>query len=448
MKTTAIKNNTIGFILKFSVPAIIAMVLTSFVTIVDGYFVSTVINKEALAAINLGLPILYIFLAVGIMIGVGGSSIAGRRLGQQQKDKSINGFNQTLTTAFTVLVLLAVISVFALKPILNLSNLTEFTKKTMWQYYSVMLGVYPLMMLNIILGMFLRIESKHGLFMLNTLVTTVINIVLDYVFMVVFKMGVSGAAYSSAIAVLTGTLLMALYFLNPKSLFKFGRYQFSRADLIQTFANGSSEFIGQIAFSITMFLLNLVILRRIGIIGIAAMTIIGYSRYIFEMIVTGFGQGISPMISYNYGAKEQLLCNKLRNYTSKIAIVIGFVFFGLVFFAGKQYAMIFTKDTDLINLVMNGFKLFAFSFIFTGYNIITSFYFTAIGFAKESAIISSIRGLVLLTLNIFLLPIIFGQNGIWLIASVTELGAFMVAMYFVQKNKKGIAKQAVLQTGK
>ena len=284
--------------------------------------------------------------------------------------------------------------------------------------------------------------------MLNTLVTTVINIVLDYVFMVVFKMGVSGAAYSSAIAVLTGTLLMALYFLNPKSLFKFGRYQFSRADLIQTFANGSSEFIGQIAFSITMFLLNLVILRRIGIIGIAAMTIIGYSRYIFEMIVTGFGQGISPMISYNYGAKEQLLCNKLRNYTSKIAIVIGFVFFGLVFFAGKQYAMIFTKDTDLINLVMNGFKLFAFSFIFTGYNIITSFYFTAIGFAKESAIISSIRGLVLLTLNIFLLPIIFGQNGIWLIASVTELGAFMVAMYFVQKNKKGIAKQAVLQTGK
>ncbi len=448
MKTTAIKNNTIGFILKFSVPAIIAMVLTSLVTIVDGYFVSTVINKEALAAINLGLPILYIFLAVGIMIGVGGSSIAGRRLGQQQKDKSINGFNQTLTTAFTVLVLLAVISVFALKPILNLSNLTEFTKKTMWQYYSVMLGVYPLMMLNIILGMFLRIESKHGLFMLNTLVTTVINIVLDYVFMVVFKMGVSGAAYSSAIAVLTGTLLMALYFLNPKSLFKFGRYQFSRADLIQTFANGSSEFIGQIAFSITMFLLNLVILRRIGIIGIAAMTIIGYSRYIFEMIVTGFGQGISPMISYNYGAKEQLLCNKLRNYTSKIAIVIGFVFFGLVFFAGKQYAMIFTKDTDLINLVMNGFKLFAFSFIFTGYNIITSFYFTAIGFAKKSAIISSIRGLVLLTINIFLLPIIFGQNGIWLIASVTELGAFMVAMYFVQKNKKGIAKQAVLQTGK
>ncbi|QOR35767.1 MATE family efflux transporter [Clostridium sp. 'deep sea'] len=444
MNTTAIKNNTIGFIFRFSIPAIIAMVLTSCVTIVDGYFVSTIINKEALAAINLGLPILYVFLAVGIMIGVGGSSIAGRKLGEQQKNKSINVFNQTLVTAFVVLLLLSVIFIVALKPILSITKLNSFTEKTMLQYYKIMLWIYPFMLLNVIFGMFLRTESKHSLFMLNTIVTTVINIVLDYVFMVVLKLGVSGAAYSSAIAVLAGTLLMVTYFLNPKTMFKFGKYQFNKADLIQTFTNGSSEFIGQIAFSITMFFLNLVILKRIGLDGIAAMTIIGYSRYIYEMIVTGFGQGISPMISYHFGAQENELCDKVRSYTSKIVLVLGFLFFGLVIFAGKYYAMIFTKDTGLINLVMNGFKLFAFSFILTGYNMISSFFFTSIGFAKQSALISSMRGLILLSINIFLLPLLFGQNGIWLIASVTELGTFVIAYMLLCKYKQRDTERAVV----
>lgn len=438
MNIEAIKRETMKHILKFSIPAIIAMVLSSFVTIVDGYFVSREISKDALAAMNLGLPMLYIFLAVGIMIGVGGVSLAGRRLGEKKIDKSINGFNQTLVTGIIAFIMLAALFTIILKPILDYADMDINTKKTMLNYYGIMLWVYPFMMLNIIFGMFIRGEGKPGLFMINTIITTMLNIILDYIFIVILGLGISGAAYASGIAVVVGTIIMISYFISSNTLFSFSKYKFDKSDLKQTITNGSSEFIGQLSFSITLFFLNLVIMKRMGLIGIAAMTIIGYSGYIYNMIVIGFGQGISPMVSYSYGAKEYEACYKLHQYTSKVVVGLGFLFFILLNLGNRYYAGIFTKDIELVTLVVYGLRIFSFSFIVTGYNVITSFYFTGVGYAKESAIISSFRGLIFITINIFLLPVIFGDTGIWLIAPITEIGTFLIAVYFVKTNSNVI----------
>ncbi|WDV45179.1 MATE family efflux transporter [Clostridiaceae bacterium M8S5] len=442
MNLEEIKKNTIKSILKYSIPATIAMVLSSFVTIVDGYFVSTIINKDALAAMNLGLPILYVFLAVSIMIGVGGVSIAGRRLGEKRINKSINGFNQTLVTGILAFIILATIFTIILRPILNHVGIDISTKNTMLAYYNIMLWVYPFMMLNIILGMFLRGEGKHSLFMISTIITTILNIILDYLFIDVLRLGVSGAAYASGIAVVLGTFIMVGYFISKKTLFSFGRYKFDKKDLKQTITNGGSEFIGQLSLSITMFFLNLVVIKRMGLIGVAGMTIIGYSRYIYNMIVIGFGQGISPMISYSYGAKDYKICDKLRQYTSKLVLGLGVLFYILLNVCGKYYAGLFTRDIELVTLVIYGLRIFSFSFIATGYNVITSFYFTGIGYAKESAIISSFRGLILLLINICVLPVIFGDTGIWLIAPVTEIGTLLIVFYLLKNRnvKRSIQK--------
>ncbi len=434
MNIEAIKRNTMKHILKYSIPAIIAMVLSSFVTIVDGYFVSREISKDALAAMNLGLPMLYIFLAVGIMVGVGGVSLAGRRLGEKRIDKSINVFNQTLVTGILALVILATFFMVILEPILSYVDIEISTKNTMLDYYVIMLWVYPFMMLNIIFGMFIRGEGKPSLFMINTIITTVLNIILDYMFIVVLRLGISGAAYASGIAVVVGTIIMTGYFISSNTIFSFSKYKFDKHDFKQTITNGGSEFIGQLSFSITMFFLNLVIMKRMGLTGVAAMTIIGYSRYIYSMIVIGFGQGMAPMVSYSYGAREYEVCYKLRKYTSKVVLGLGFLFFILLNLGNRYYAGIFTQDIDLITLVAYGLRIFSFSFIVTGYNVITSFYFTGIGYAKESAIISSFRGLILLTINIFLLPVIFRDTGIWLIAPATEIGTFLLAVYFVKNS--------------
>lgn len=224
------------------------------------------------------------------------------------------------------------------------------------------------------------------------------------------------------------------YFISPKTLFSFKKHSFIIGDLKKTLTNGSSELIGQLSSSITMLFMNIVIMKRMGLIGVAGMTIIGYSRYNYNMIVVGFGQGISPMISYSFGAKKYEIGVILRKYTSRIVLFIGVVIYMLLNIGGTYYAGIFTQDSELIELIVYGLKIFSISFIFCGYNDIASFYFTSIGYAKQSAVISSLKGLVLLIINIYLLPLIFGNTGIWLVAPITELSTFLIAMYLVRNN--------------
>lgn len=433
MNLEAIKQSPLKHIFMYSIPAIIAMLLTSFVTIVDGFFITKVIGKDALAAMHLGLPMLYVFLAVGIMIGAGGVSLAGRRLGAKKMNESMDGFNQTLFTGSIALIILSVIFSIGLKPFLNQIGLEPATQHTMLRYYRVMLWVYPFMNINIIFGMFIRCEGKPHLFMLNTIVTTVVNIALDYTFIVRLNLGMRGAALASGIAVITGTLLMIGYFTSEKTLFRFKTFKFIKEDLKKTLTNGSSELIGQLSMSITTLFLNIVIMNRMGLLGIAAMTLIGYTSYVFNMIVIGFGQGVGPMFSFSYGAKAFTIGVCLQKYTQRVVFLLGIIFFAVFYIGGSAYVQLFTSDTALMNIVTGGLKLFSLSFIVTGFNVISSFYFTSVGYAKESAIISSLRGLVLLTLNIFLLPLILGDSGIWLVPPVTELVTFTVALYFLKQ---------------
>lgn len=442
MELNLIKKNTMAFIMKYSIPAIVAMVLTSMVTVVDGFFISSYIGEEALASMNLGIPILYIFLAVGIMIGVGGVSIAGRRLGEQLIEKSINVFNQTVVTGVVAFVSLALIVALLIRPLVTIVGLDNHVVEIMLSYYRIMIWVYPFLVLNIVYGMFLRGEGKHSLFMFNTIITTFLNILLDYILIVRFNMGLQGAAMASGVAVLTGTIIMTGYFLSKKTLFSFKKFTFEKSDLKETLYNGSSELIGQLSLSITMLFMNYVILKRLGLMGVASMSIIGYSRYIIEMIIIGFGQGISPMISYSYGAEAFDVGEKLRKQTSKLVLGLGIVSCLALFIGGHVYGSIFTDDPKLIEMIAFGMKLFSLSFLFMGYNIISSFYFTGNGYAKESIIISSLRGLIILSFNIFVLPILFGNVGIWLIAVATEGLTLLVTLKLINKTKR---KMVIIQ---
>lgn len=431
----AIERNPLRHILAYSVPSIIAMLLTSLVVVVDGFFVSRYVGKGALAAINLGLPMLYLFLAFGIMIGVGGVSLAGRRLGEQKLELSVAGFNQTLATGFGAALFLSLFFSLVLAPGATLIVGETETAAFMVSYYRLMVWTYPFMIANVICGMFIRCEGKPELFMLNTIITTVLNIVLDYLFIPVMGMGVQGAAYSSAIAVGAGTLVMMFCFLSSRTLFSFRCFSFSLPDFRNTITNGFSEFIGQISFSITMFFMNMVVLSRMGVMGLAALSIVGYSRFIYDMVVVGFGQGISPMISVSYGAGRVDIGQMLRKRAMMILFLVGAGFYGALMLGGESYGRMFTSDAYLVGMVASGLRIFCLAFLFCGFNEISSFYFTSVGYARQSALISSLRGLVLLSANIFLLPLLFGDCGIWMVAPVTELLTCAVSFYLIKSSR-------------
>lgn len=441
MNLESIKNNKIKTILQFSIPSIIAMVLTSLITVTDGFFIGNYVGKEGLVAVNLGLPIVYLYLAVGLMVSVGGVAIAGMALGGGDIKKCNNVFNQTMCTAMAATVLLSVIMWLCLDPMLHILNVDAQVAGFFKDYYGIMLLELPIMVINTSFGMFIRGEGKPQYFMQVNILNVLLNILLDYLFVRWFNWGVKGIAVASLLAAIATLLCILYFFIKKSSVYKFRRFDFSGEVLGSTLLNGSSEFVGEMSLSISMFAYNYVILKNIGVNGVTAFTIVGYIAYIFSMVIIGFGQGASPLISFAYGAKEHMLAKSLRRITNFIVLIAGVVVLLLVLVGSGWYSSLFVKSEVVEQMVHSGVIIYAVSFLFSGINTISSFYFTSIGRAKESAIISSARGLVILLICIFTLPPLLGMTGVWLVAPITEVLTLLLSLFFIGKESKNRSRR-------
>lgn len=433
MNLDKINGNKVQTILQFAVPSIIAMVLTSLITVADGFFIGNYVGKEGLAAVNLGLPIVYLFLAVGLMVSVGGVAIAGMALGEDDRKKCNSVFNQTMCTAILFTALLSIVMWLFFDPMLEFLNADAQVAAFFKDYYGIMLLELPIMVINSSFGMFIRGEGKPQYFMQVNILNVLLNIVLDYLFVCWFGFGVRGAAVSSLIAAIVTLLLILHFFIKKSSVFKFGRFRFSIEVFASTLFNGGSEFVGEMSMSISAFAYNFVILRNIGVDGVTAFTIVGYVCYIFSMVLIGFGQGASPLISFAYGAKEYALAIDLRKITNKMVFLAGAFVFLLAALGSDWYSSLFVKNEAVEQMVRSGMIIYAVSFLFSGINTISSFYFTSIGKAVESAVISSARGLVFLLSCIFILPPLLGMMGVWLVAPITEGLTLVLSFVFIAR---------------
>lgn len=438
MNLESIQSNKAKMILRFSVPSIIAMILTSLITVADGFFIGNYVGKEGIAAVNLGLPIIYLFLAVGLMVSVGGVAIASMALGGGDTKTCNSVFNQTMCTAVVATVLLSLIVWRCLDPLLYFLKADVTVAGYFKDYYGIMLLQLPIMVLNASFGMFIRGEGKPQYFMQVNILSVLLNIVLDYLFVRWLSWGVKGVAVASLISALITLFCILYFFIKKSSVYKFCKFTFSGKVLGSTLLNGSSEFVGEMSMSISMFAYNYVILKNIGVDGVTAFTIVGYIAYIFSMIIIGFGQGASPLISFTYGAKEHRLAASLRKTTNLMVLVTGASVLLLVLVGSGWYSGLFVKNRAVEQMVRSGVGIFAASFLFCGINTITSFYFTSIGRAKESAMISSARGLVILLICIFTLPVLWGITGVWLVAPVTEVLTLLLSVFFIRKDNRRI----------
>lgn len=436
MNLEMIKSAKIKTILQFSVPSIIAMVLTSLITVVDGFFIGNYVGKEGLAAVNLGLPVIYLFLALGLMISVGGMVISTIALGSNDIKKSISVFNQTMSIVVFLSIALSAIMFLCFDPMLKFLNVNIVVSGFFKDYYEIMLLQLPLMVIIASFGMFIRGEGKPEFFMKVNILNVLINIVLDYIFIRLLNFGIKGIAFSSLIAAIVTLILVINFFIKKSSVYKFSKFKFSKQVLTSTILNGSSEFVGEISLSICLFAYNYVILRDIGVDGLTAFAIVGYISYIFNMILIGFGQGASPLISFTYGAKEHSLAANLRKITNTMVFILGAVVFCFMLACSQWYSGLFVKNALIGDMVRFGVTIFAISFLFSGINTISSFYFTSIEKAIESAIISSARGLVFLLILIFTLPPLLGMTGVWLVAPITEILTLVLTFIFITKDKR------------
>lgn len=436
MTLEQIQKNKVTMILQFAIPSIIAMVLTSLVNITDGFFVGNYVGTEGLAAVNLGLPIIYLYLAVGLMIAVGGISIAGRQMGGQLVEESNQVFRETMVVCIIVSLFLTTCMFFLLEPVSKMFQVDSLTREYFLDYYRVLIWELPIMIIITAFGMFIRGEGNPIFVMLTNVMTVILNIIFDYVFIVVFGKGVAGSAWASLLSMSIVLLINIFYFIRMAKIFKFGPVSYNGKVLKEIFLNGGSEFIGEMSMCISMVAYNFAVIKYAGVDGIAAFTIIGYVSYVFSMIIVGFGQGIVPMVSFSYGAREYLLSRQIRNISMKMIIATAFAVFILMSFASSWYAGLFTSSKSVKDMVLLGLRIQMSSFAFAGINTISSFYFTAIGRAKESAVISASRGLVVLMIAIAVLPALLGITGVWFVSLTTETVTLFFSLFYMRQNAR------------
>ena len=440
MDMKRIKQNKLKTILQFSIPSIIAMLLQTIITITDGYFTGNYVGEQALAAINLGLPILYFYLGMGLCVGVGGSVICGRLLGAGDRRTANEVFSQTMATAVVVCVLVSLLVGALFTPILHVLWADGSLAGYFTAYYRIMLFTYPLMVPGTIFGMFIRVDGKPQLCMLVSIAGCILNVVLDYMFVAVMGMGIQGSALGSLIVQAVTALIQLGYFLSRSAGIRFHRFVFDRQINREMFFNGSSEFIGEMASAISMFAFNYVLMKYVGAEGVAAFTILGFVVYGYSMICIGFGQGISPLVSICWGARETETAVAIRKITNGILLAAGIVVAGVFFLAGGTYAGMFGCSSHVADMVASGFRIYAVTFVVMGYDVIGSMYFTSCGDAKSSALISALRGIVLLLAFTLILPAVLGMTGVWLAAPCTEVLTAIVSTWLFKKQQNSMKR--------
>lgn len=443
MNINFIKQQKTKALLSFAVPSIIAMLLETLITITDGYFTGNYVGENALAAINLGLPVLYFYLGVGLCVGVGGSVICGKLLGAGNLTKASEVFSQTHVVALIVSILTSFMIALNFSPILRVLHASPELRAYFTVYYKLMLFAYPLMIIGTILGMFIRVDGNPKFCMLVSIIGCVLNAALDFFMVVKLGMGIKGSAVATLIVQTISVIIQIVYFLVGKRSIYFCRFKFDKNVNRETIFNGFSEFIGEMASAISMFTFNYVLLKYVGVEGVVAFTVLGFAVYGYSMIAIGFGQGLTAPVSVLWGANEKSTAIELRKITNKILFGIGLVFSVSFLLFGRNYAHIFGCSNEVVDMISVGFRFFTVTFLIMGYDVINSMFFTSCGDAKSSALISTLRGIVLLLLFTFIFPAIWGMNGVWLVTPTTEFLTSIVSFILIRKQRNSLVEDGI-----
>ncbi len=424
--------------LGYALPAVMGMLVTSLNIIIDGIFIGQGIGTDGLAAINLTYPFLGIVFGTGVMIGIGSGTIAGINLGKRNVEEANNVFSFSCMLAITISVICSVFSYALMTPLVNLLSggaLTNYVE----DYLSVYMPFLPMIMLFILFDNFVRNDGSPKFAMMCTIAGALTNIVLDYLFIIILDYKLTGAAFATGIANSTSALLLLYYILKKSNNFSFVKPRWQKGLLSKILYNGSSEFLNEISAGVVTFIFNQILLSSVGELGVAAYSILGYIGIIVLMILIGIAIGLQPLVSFNYGAKNHDLLYKYLRMAITVAVVVSFSGYAVIFLFSNEIVSLFVKgNPGLVLFTTKAAKIFFLGFLLAGINLMISAYFTSIGDAKRSALISICRGLVFIVAFAMILPPFFGIDALWFSLPLTEILTLAIAWSLIKKSKRRV----------
>lgn len=422
----------------FVIPTICMMTVTSVYSVVDGFFVSNFVGKNALAAVNIVIPILLMLSAFGFMIGTGGSALAAKTIGEGNR-KDANRYFSMLT--YSIIIFAGIVSVIGFILMPQIAKLLGASDKIMLDciaYGRISFISLTFFMLQNSFQSFLVTAQKAKLGLFFSIISGVNNVILDYLLVYKFQLGIKGAAYATMASEILGGLLPLLYFASKNSsLLRLVKTKFELKPILTACSNGISEMLTNISISLVSIIYNRQLMKLAAENGVSAYGVIMYVSLIFMAFFFGYSIGINPIAGYNYGAKRD---SELKNVLKKSLIITACasaVLFAAAFLLSPIIAEIFVGyDAELFSMTANAMKLYSTSFLLCGFNIFTSAFFTGLNNGKISGAVSFLRTLVFQILCVSILPALLGINGIWISVTVSEILTLFFSAAFLIANRK------------
>lgn len=432
---------TYGRLLQFTLPSIGMMIFTSIYGVVDGFFVSNFAGKTPFAAINLIMPFLMILSTVGFMFGTGGSALVAKTFGEGDREKGNRYFSLFVYTSAALGVIFAALGIAFTRPIAALLGADGEMLENAVLYARIILLALPFNVLQLLFQSFCVTAEKPRLGLTVTVMSGVTNMVMDAVLVMLLpqEYKLAGAAAATALSETVGGLVPLIYFGRENdSILRLGRCSFDGKAILKACTNGSSEFMSNVSMSLVGMLYNIQLIKYAGEDGIAAYGVMMYVSMIFAAAFIGYSIGTAPIVGYHDGAKNY---TELKALLRKSLIIIGAFAVAMVAAAellAAPLAGIFVGyDAELMEMTVSGFRIFALSFLFMGYAIYGSGFFTALNDGLTSALISFLRTLVFQVAAVLLLPELWGLDGVWISIVAAEFMAVVFsAIFLIAKRKK------------
>lgn len=425
---------------RFTLPSIVMMIFTSIYGVVDGYFVSNFAGDTAFTAVNFIYPVIMILGSFGFMFGAGGSALIGKTLGEGHPGRANRLFSLFVYTSVICGAALSAIGFFTVRPIAKLMGAEGEMLDLCVQYARIILIALPAFMLQFEFQSFFITAEKPHLGLVTTLCAGGANIVLDALLVGILPLGIVGAAVATAISQVVGAVIPLVYFFRPnKSLLRLRKTRFNGKALLKATTNGSSELMNNIAMALVGMLYNVQLIDLAGNDGVAAYGVLMYVCMVFNAIFIGYSVGVSPVISYHFGAKHQ---SEVKGLLKKSCIIIGvssLIMFALSETLSYPFAYLFVGyKPELLEMTHRAFLLFSTSFLFMGLSIYFSAFFTALNDGLTSALISFLRTLVFQAAAVLFLPQIFHQplDGVWISVTFAEGMALITSLIFLFAKRK------------
>lgn len=435
MKIQLSEHFTYQKLIRFTLPSIVMMIFTSIYGVVDGIFVSNFVGKTPFAAINLIMPFLMIFGAIGFMIGTGGSALVSMTLGSGDRRRANALFSLLIYVTIILGAAAAAAALIFLEPVSRLLGAEGDMLAYCVQYGRWILPALPAFMLQNTFQSFLITAEKPQLGLYVTVAAGLTNMVLDALFVGLFRWGLPGAAVATAISQMVGGVIPLIYFCRKNtSLLQLGKCGFDGKALLKTCTNGSSEFMTNVSLSLVNMLYNFQLMRFAGEDGVAAYGVIMYVNFIFIAVYIGYSIGTAPIIGFHYGAQNHDELRSMYGKSLRLLTVISTVLTAVsIASAGLLSGVFVAYDPALHAMTRRGFALYSIAFLFLGVNIFASSFFTALGNGLVSALLSFLRTLLFQAATLIIMPEILGIDGIWLSIVVAELMALGMSTFFFKK---------------